>query len=241
MLDALCPVRDVPKRIEPPMVITVDDREEKTGIVDELKEKGWEVRIRRLTVGDFRLGNEAVIERKTAHDFVLSIIDGRLFRQAAQLKMHGPRTAFLVEGDPFRTDSDIDAPSVRGAIVSVSMIWQVPVIFSESLWQSVEILWFMANQVHRLTDLPAARYGYRPKRLIRRQLYVLQGIPGIGPKRASRLLQHFGTLRRVFSASPEEWQDVRGIGKDRARLFTDLLDAESALAERSDPITFDQT
>lgn len=228
----LTSANNIAKRLEIPLAITVDDREEKSGILDELKERGWEVRICRLTVGDFRLGSEAVIERKTAHDFVLSIIDGRLFRQAAQLKMQGLRTAILVEGDPFQTDLDLDPASVRGAVVSVSLIWQVPVIFSDSLWQTVEILWFMAHQVHRLTDLPAARHGYRPKRLRRRQLYVLQGLPGIGSKRAVRLLKRFGTLRRVFQASEEEWIEIEGIGKEGARQLAELLDAEFTPAER---------
>ena len=230
----LTSAHNIAKRLEIPLTVTVDDREVSSGIVDELKERGWEVRICRLTVGDYRLGSEAVIERKTAHDFVLSVIDGRLFRQAAQLKMQGLRTAILVEGDPFQTDLDIDAQSVRGAVVSVSLIWQVPVIFSGSLWQTVDILWFMANQVHRLTHRPVARYGYRPKRLRRRQLYVLQGLPGVGPERATRLLKHFGTLRRVFQASEKEWIETEGIGKKGARLFAELLDAEFTPAERVD-------
>jgi len=234
------PEKAIENCLKSPMTITVDDREEKSGIVDELKERGWEVRICRLTVGDFCLGSEAVIERKTAHDFVLSIIDGRLFRQAAQLKMQRLRTAILVEGDPFRTDFDIEPASVRGAVVSVSVIWQVPVIFTQSLWQTVEILWFMANQVHRLTDRPVARYGYRPKRLRRRQLYVLQGLPGIGPKRAVSLLKRFGTLRRVFQASKGEWIETEGIGKKGGRQLAELLDAEFTPAERTDPISFDQ-
>lgn len=230
-------MRNIAKRLEIPLAITVDDREEKSGIVDELKEKGWEVRIRRLTVGDYRLGREAVIERKTAHDFVLSIIDGRLFRQAAQLRMQGLRTAILVEGDPFGTDFDVDPASVRGAVVSVSLIWQVPVIFTESLWQTVEILWFMANQVHRLSDRPVARYGYRPKRLRRRQFYVLQGLPGIGSKRAMSLLKRFGTLRGVFQASEGEWRKTEGIGKKGARQLAELLDSEFFPADGIDPIT----
>ncbi len=233
----LTSAHNIAKRLEIPLTVTVDDREVSSGIVDELKERGWEVRICRLTVGDYRLGSEAVIERKTAHDFVLSVIDGRLFRQAAQLKMQGLRTAILVEGDPFQTDLDIDAQSVRGAVVSVSLIWQVPVIFSGSLWQTVDILWFMANQVHRLTHRPVARYGYRPKRLRRRQLYVLQGLPGVGPERATRLLKHFGTLRRVFKASEKEWIETEGIGKKGARLFAELLDSEFFLADGIDTTT----
>jgi Fanconi anemia group M protein len=205
--------------------ITVDDREAASGIVEVLKERDWEVRVSRLSIGDYRLGKEAVVERKTARDFAVSIVDGRLFRQAARLKTLGLRTAILVEGSPLETHVGVDAGAVRGAIVSVSLIWQVPIIFTDAMAETVEILWYMAHQAHRLTVVPAARYGSRPKRLRRRQLFILQGLPGVGPTRAAELLARFGSLRRVFSASPEEWIETRGIGKERSRRFAELLDA----------------
>jgi len=91
-----------------PMAITVDDREAASGIVELLKEHRWEVSVRRLTVGDYRIGEEALIERKSGCDFVLSIVDGRLFRQASRLKKQGLRTAILIEGSPFENDIDIN-------------------------------------------------------------------------------------------------------------------------------------
>jgi Fanconi anemia group M protein len=214
-----------------PLTIAVDDREVKSGIVADLEQFDWEVRVCRLPVGDYRLGRDAVVERKTARDLAVSIVDGRLFRQAAQFKNLGIRSAFLIEGDPFCTDVSIDPEAVRGAIVSVSLTWQVPMVFSESRCQTVELLWYMANQVHRLTTLPSARYGYRPKRLVLRQLYILQGFTGVGPKRAAGLMKRFGTLRRIFQATEKEWIEAEGIGKKGARQMAALLDAKFAVEE----------
>jgi len=41
----------------------------------------------------------------------------------------------------------------------------------------------------------------------------LQGLPGIGYERAVRLLDTFGCVEGVISASSEELQVVEGIGK----------------------------
>jgi Fanconi anemia group M protein len=206
--------------------ITVDDREVKSGIVPLLEEHGWGVRVQRMASADFQIGQDVFIEKKTGVDFSASVIDGRLFRQVARLRRSKTRIVVLVEGNPYQRDFGIDGEAVRGAVVSLSLIWQVPVIFSESLPQTVEIFGYMADQVYRLTDLPIARTGYRPKRMRRRQLHILQGFPGIGPLRAMRLLKHFGSLRRAFTARPEQWMGVDGIGKAAAGRVADLLDTE---------------
>jgi ERCC4-type nuclease len=57
-----------------------------------------------------------------------------------------------------------------------------------------------------------------------RQLFMLQGLPGIGPARADRLLTHFGSLRRIFQASPDQWMEIKGIGKHCAAQIANLLD-----------------
>ncbi|MFZ0565587.1 MAG: excinuclease ABC subunit UvrC, partial [Chlamydiales bacterium] len=42
---------------------------------------------------------------------------------------------------------------------------------------------------------------------------ALDTIPGIGPIKKKRLLTHFGSLKRLLQASPEEWKKVEGITK----------------------------
>jgi len=41
----------------------------------------------------------------------------------------------------------------------------------------------------------------------------LQGLPGVGPERALRLLDRFGSVEAIISASSSELQSVYGIGK----------------------------
>jgi excinuclease ABC subunit C len=46
---------------------------------------------------------------------------------------------------------------------------------------------------------------------------VLENIPGIGPARKKALLSFFGDLRRIKRASPEELQEVPGLGRTHAQ------------------------
>ena len=60
------------------------------------------------------------------------------------------------------------------------------------------------------------RHGYRPKDKRKKQLFILQGLPGVGLEKAGRLLDTFGSVEAVISASSSELQSVYGIGKSLA-------------------------
>jgi len=70
-----------------PVHIVVDDREKTGGkVLAALAGRGdATVEIARLDVGDYHIEHRVVVERKTAADFAASLIDGRLFHQAATL------------------------------------------------------------------------------------------------------------------------------------------------------------
>jgi ERCC4-type nuclease len=56
------------------------------------------------------------------------------------------------------------------------------------------------------------RRGYQPKGKRKQQLFILQGLPGIGSERAIRLLDTLGSVEAVVTATSEELQSVKGIG-----------------------------
>ena len=60
------------------------------------------------------------------------------------------------------------------------------------------------------------RHGYRPKDKRKTQLFILQGLPGVGPERAGRFLDSFGSVEAAISARSSELQSVDGIGKSIA-------------------------
>ncbi|MDR4509048.1 MAG: hypothetical protein MRJ65_12595 [Candidatus Brocadiaceae bacterium] len=56
------------------------------------------VRERRLSMGNYVVNKCIIAERKTTKDFVLSIIDGRLFTQASRLKKYAEIPLMIIEG-----------------------------------------------------------------------------------------------------------------------------------------------
>lgn len=79
--------------------IQVDHSEREAPLLELLRQSStFDVRISRLTVGDYLINDEILIERKTIVDFAASLVDGRLFPQAARLARDGHRTLILIEG-----------------------------------------------------------------------------------------------------------------------------------------------
>ncbi|MFQ6079816.1 MAG: ERCC4 domain-containing protein, partial [Thermodesulfobacteriota bacterium] len=188
--------------------IQVDYREKPSGVLAALEVHDVELKIRSLRVGDYIVNDFATIERKAARDFLVSVIDGRLFAQAARMRRHCDNPIFLIEGDLFKTGLDFDPIAVKGSLISLCAIWRIPVLFSDSIHESAQILIMLGKQERKCTSHLSLRKGYRPRKLGSRQLFVLQGLPLVGPQMARRLLKHFGTVLRVMTASENELLQV---------------------------------
>jgi Fanconi anemia group M protein len=206
--------------------ITVDYRERASGLLELIRERDVFVEVKPLSFGDYIINDSITIERKTARDFLISIIDGRLFTQLSNLKKHCPCPVVLIEGNPCKTDVEIDPAAIKGALISVETIWYVPIVFTRSKEDSVETLLMMGRQDETYMDVVPLRGGYRPKRLKSRQLYILQGLPKVGPNVAKRLLEHFHSVRQIMNASVEELIAVEGIGMVSAKAIREVLDSE---------------
>ena len=61
--------------------IIADFRENASGIPQKLLELGIKTTVQVLTKGDYLINNQILVERKTKEDFVLSLMQNRLFKQ----------------------------------------------------------------------------------------------------------------------------------------------------------------
>jgi len=208
------------------MQIIVDDREKPSGLIEGLTDVGMDVIVRHLPCCDYIINDEIFIERKTGRDFLISIIDGRLFRQASNMKKRLARPLFLIEGNPFQVDIDFTPESIRGVILSLQVIWYIPVLFSKSKADTCRIFKMIGEQEQTQTNLLTLRHGYRPKKMITRQLHILQGLPNVGPLLAKRLLEHFGSVRNVMHADMKTLSTIDGIGKKKAEKICRVLDTQ---------------
>ena len=206
--------------------ITVDYRETASGLTDLLKNSDALVEITKLSYGDYIINDAITVERKTAKDFLISIIDGRLFNQLSNLKKFCNHPILLIEGNPYETDHNFDRMAIKGAIVSTQTMWYVPVIFARTKEDSRDILLMISRQLGTCIDVVPLRGGYRPKRIKSKQLYLLQGFPQVGPKLAKRLILHFKSVSKVMNAPVQALTEVDGIGIISAQKIREVLDAE---------------
>lgn len=198
--------------------LTMDDRERR-GPVSELLIKGdeFKLEIRRLPVGDYLLDNELLFERKTLPDLVTSIKEGRLFSQALRLAEAKRPAALLLEG----TTGDLAGSgmhwgAIQGALITVALFIGVPVLRSRSAAETIQTFLYAARLRRAVTGSALHRRSRRPKGKAALQRYILQGLPSVGPERAARLLQRFGSVESVFIADAAALADVPGIGSHTA-------------------------
>jgi ERCC4-type nuclease len=182
-----------------------------------------------LEYGDYSVASQLSIERKAAEDLGRSIIDGRLFRQMSALRRFAARPVLLVEGlRPHSTPSGVPWYAVRGALVSVAVVFGVPIPLAEGPQESAEILVTAGRPLARTTSLAHVRPGYRPKGWRRRALFILQGLPNVGPAPARALLEAFGSVGAVMSAGTAMLADVEGIGVGAATSLARAIGDEPA-------------
>jgi ERCC4-type nuclease len=82
----------------------------------------FDVRIEHLTVGDYCLDRGIVVGRKTHSDFAVSLVDGRLFPQAARLARCPHRPVILLDGPRPARMPDVHPHALKGAMVSLAVM-----------------------------------------------------------------------------------------------------------------------
>src|SRR4030065_1417456 len=113
--------------------IVVDERERKSGIPDLLRSVGINIEMKTLPIGDYIVAPETVVERKSIHDLISSVFDGRLFDQCNRLKEHFQFPIILMEGNVDEINEITENPLIfYGAISSVALDFRIPVIATPS-------------------------------------------------------------------------------------------------------------
>ena len=213
-----------------PILIIADDREPKTVLAALRDLPGVQVTVRRLSLGDYLVDGRLLVERKTLPDFALSVVDGRLFTQAARLAASELPVALILEGSAAHlAATGIRREALQGALISVALVFGLPILRSADPEETARILLYATTQMRAVATGALPRPGRRPKGKPRTQLRILQGLPGIGPERAQRLLENFGTVEAVLQADAETLQKIQGIGKKTAEAI------RWAVSEASEP------
>jgi len=189
-------------------VVAVDYREKETA--EFLKRFGAIVNMDALAVGDFVCSDRVVVERKDHSDFVGSIIDGRLFEQAHHMRDHFEKPIFIIEGNSNR---DISVNALKAAIAALATQYGASVLNTKNPKDTaLTIFWLAKKEQQDAGRGLAIMVGKKPKDEKRLQEEIVCGLPGVGREYAKRLLQHFGTVEKVFGAGEDELKKVKGVG-----------------------------
>lgn len=201
--------------------VLADYREARAGTIAALRAmEGLTVEIVHLPVGDYQVADLFVFERKTLRDFAVSVQDGRLFRQAFSLAaLPSPKKGVIIlEGTSADLlESGMRRESLQGALITVTLFLGIPILRSRDGEESARLMLFAARQARSFATRALPRHGKRPRGKRKAQLALLQGIPGLGPSRAERLLDHFGSVTAILTATPEDLTAVTGVGKQIER------------------------
>ncbi len=212
--------------------VFVDDREAGGAALEKLLELGAIVKPVRLLVGDFILSERVCVERKTAADFESSIIDGRLFNQAGELKNHFESPLVALVGDEFQR---IHPKALRGAFIALTVDYKIPLLFFATDEELGEFLYALAEREQLLERTEKKlRFEKRLMLMPEQQLFIVESLPLIGPKNARNLLTHFGSIENIVNAGESELTKVKGIGKVRAREIKKVLSTKYAQKEEKE-------
>ncbi|XRP97767.1 DEAD/DEAH box helicase [Methanocaldococcus sp. 16A] len=203
-----------------PIKIIVDVREKNMA---KLLHNYADVELKTLEVGDYILSDRVVVERKTADDFVNSIIDKRLFNQLKNLKKV-EKPLLIIEGENF---SRLHENAIKGAILSIIFDFGIPILFTKNAEETADLLIKIAEK-EQIKEKRAVmvRYGKTTMSLKEQQKFIVESLPDVGGALAERLLKHFKTVENVFTAKEEELMKVEGVGKERAKKIREVLTAK---------------
>lgn len=182
--------------------ITADIHEKDSLVLANLANEA-ELEIINLEIGDYMIGN-TVIERKTFRDFVSSMLSKRLIQQLQQMQAYENKLLVL-EGKDFEEleNTQINPNAIRGMILSISLDFKTPIIFTKDSEDTARFLLVLAKrQLKNPTEM--SFHSRKPMAKRKKLEYILESFSNIGPMNAKKLLKKFKTIKNIINAKLEE-------------------------------------
>lgn len=205
----------------------VDSRELPTAVARELTRLDVVISGESLEIGDYIASEEVGIERKESMDFIQSLIDGRLFVQLSALRSAYRRPVLIIEGEQITGLRAVNPASIYGALASIAIRIQVPIIWTRNAEETANVLYRIAHMEQIDARKPLrTRSGDAGGSDAETLEYILSGFPGIDTVTSRSILAEFGTLEKIFSAEMKDLQRVKGVGPKIAGRIRRLLTTE---------------
>ncbi|MEN4017170.1 MAG: DEAD/DEAH box helicase [Methanobacterium sp.] len=206
-------------------LIYADSREGNSRVLRELDKLNADIEVKSLAIADYQVSDEVGIERKTTKDFIVSIMDKRLYKQAKELAENFRKPVIILEGEDLYS-SLIHPNAVRGALASLAVDFSIPIIPTRSEEDTAAMVMRIAIR-EQILERPVMqiRTEKKPLTLYEQQLYIVESLPNIGPVTAKKLLEEFGSVKDIINASKSDLKTVEGIGEKIARRIKEVVDS----------------
>lgn len=134
------------------VVVTVDHREGQSALAARLRQNGLTVEVDTLPVGDVRIGDRILIERKRARDFVDSLLDGRLLDQATRLVGASPRALLILEGRDLFQHRAVHGQAIMGALATLTLDYGLPVVSANDTAETARFIAVSARRESKMIE-----------------------------------------------------------------------------------------
>lgn len=209
--------------------IIVDHRENKGKLPRLLYEQNIITETKTLEVGDFIISDDCVVELKKVPDFVNSLVDGRLFSQAKELRENFQKPLYIIEGELKEIFGvrNVHPNAIRAAMLSLTLDYQIPFLFSHDTEETVNLLISLAKREQLENNKEVSLRGSkRAWTLEEQQQFLIEGLPLIGPKLAKNLLKEFKSPIKLLNALEDDLIKIDKLGPKKAKIIRELLDIE---------------
>lgn len=194
------------------------------------------VEIKTLAAGDCQI-DDILVERKTISDLLASIADGRLFNQAVAMRWI-TEYCYLVICGPLAWNqrqqiigTNWRCHSVQGALLKVQELGVCVVHAADDNDYPATLAWLANRDLSEVAVVEPRKQATKTTA----EENVLMSLPGIGPERAIKLIEHFGTVANVLLALTSDVELPAGISdKTRSKIRVALGLSDSQYLVRFD-------
>jgi len=215
--------------------IVCDNRERASSVLQELdslsnNDLKVNLTLEQLSVGDYQISEDVVIERKTLSDLESSIIDGRIFNQLKDLTLI-KRSALIIEGDFSKLYSSkrINGKAIIGLLTSIGLNYRIPIFFTKNQKETALFLYIMSKKEQvssgNYSD-QKLRFSKTKMSVTQWQLFIVQSFPDVGPTLAKSILKEFKSIKNIANAEKDALLNIEKLGPKKAEKIKYLFERE---------------
>ncbi len=227
-------------------LIVIDNRESNSTLPSLIKLNGHDIKFEHLRYGDIKIGDRVLIERKSSRDFIDSIIDGRILKQAKGLFSSAIRPLLIVES----IESDrIHPNAVMGAMAWITLDLGLPVLMTNGIEETARFVSVAAKREAKILKLLLDKFSAKNRNpeldsiraaaseinamisesknagyLLDRwenevklsREKILANLPGIGPKTAKSIMNHCNDIMGLCMLGLDELIAIEGVSSSQA-------------------------